>query len=99
MAKEELFYIGPVNGDKIKAVVNWIDKEAKIHRECGHTIREEWGPGRKHLKPWCETCERLCDDHEITVGHFGVSFKDKYPYDSGGDVLTFEGKGKTWSFK
>lgn len=92
MAKEKLFHITPATGEKIKAVVNWIDKEAKIHRECGHTVREKHGP-------WCETCECLVDERDIATGIFGISFVDKYPYQDGGDVLRFEDKGKTWSFK
>lgn len=48
MARERIFSITPATGEKIKAVVNWIDKEARMHTKCGNKVRDRNGP-------WCET--------------------------------------------
>lgn len=92
MAKEIVYHIGPVDGKKVKCEINWIDKEARIHVECEHKIRDKSGH-------WCDTCQCHVDDEHIATGHFGVSYIDKYPHDEGGQVLLFQDKDKTWSFK
>lgn len=91
MAGEKIFAITPVNGEKIKAVVNWIHKDERVHAECGNRVTDD--------PPWCETCQCHVDEKHVVVGRFGISFRDKYPYNSGGDVLLFAGKGITWSFR